>query len=140
MSYYIDRHYGHPGTSSRAGSANPSSDGTIHANAVDPGGIWTPLQKHFDPDTMSSLKANLEVAKIMKSPAQGAATTVWPAVAKDWERRGERYLGNCHVGQEAKVGEDGTVGSLENGFLRHAFDAEREERLWRDSLGMVRLG
>jgi hypothetical protein len=78
---------------------------------------------------------NEAVGKVMKSVEQGAATTVWAAVAKEWESKGGRYLAEC---EDAPKGEDDH--SAEGfGTVPHTYDAEKEARLWRDSLKMVGL-
>ena len=48
-----------------------AADG-ITANALMPGGIWTGLQKHWDPAVIEEL--SVAAAEIMKTPEQGAAT------------------------------------------------------------------
>jgi NAD(P)-dependent dehydrogenase (short-subunit alcohol dehydrogenase family) len=117
---YIDRHYGPQG---------------IHATSLHPGGIWTPLQKHIDPEMLKGWKSHPKVEKIIKRTEQGAATTVWAAVAKQWEGTGGKYLEDCQVAQQIK--ENATP--QDGGHAPHAYNEEGEERLWRDSLGMVGL-
>ncbi|KPM42993.1 hypothetical protein AK830_g3519 [Neonectria ditissima] len=71
----------------------------------------------------------------MKSPAQGAATTVWAAIGKEWEGKGGRYLENC---SEAKPGpDDGDLTGA--GYVSHTYNEENEARLWADSLKIVGL-
>jgi NAD(P)-dependent dehydrogenase (short-subunit alcohol dehydrogenase family) len=107
----------------------------LHATAVHPGLIGTPLMKHVDAATMEGWAQNEAVGKLMKNVEQGAATTVWAAVAKEWENKGGRYLAEC---EDAPEGEDDH--SAEGwGTVPHTFDAEKEGRLWNDSLKMVGL-
>lgn len=107
----------------------------LHANAVHPGLIGTPLMKHVDAATMEGWAQNEAVGRVMKSVEQGAATTVWAAVAKEWEDKGGRYLAEY---EDAPEGEDDH--SAEGvGFVPHTYDEEKEGRLWRDSLKMVGL-
>ena len=73
--------------------------------------------------------------KIIKSTEQGAATTVWAAVAKEWEGTGGKYLEDCQVVPQVK--ENGMP--QDKGYAKHAFNPEGEERLWKDSFGMVGL-
>jgi hypothetical protein len=44
------------------------------------------------------------ILKVLKTPEQGAATTVLAAVGREWEDTGGKYLEDC---KEAKRGEDG---------------------------------
>lgn len=71
----------------------------------------------------------------LKSNAQGAATTVYAAISKDWEGKGGLYLENC--AESGPVQEPRTLLSL--GYAPHAFDEEKEKNLWLDSLKMVGL-
>jgi NAD(P)-dependent dehydrogenase (short-subunit alcohol dehydrogenase family) len=120
MTNEIERRYGSSG---------------LHATAVHPGLIGTPLMKHVDAATLEGWAQNEAVGKVMKSVEQGAATTVWAAVAKEWESKGGRYLAEC---EDAPEGEDDH--SAEGwGTVPHTYDAEREARLWNDSLKMVGL-
>ncbi|CAM6092281.1 unnamed protein product [Calypogeia fissa] len=120
MSSYIERHFGHEG---------------LHANAVMPGGIWTPLSRHLDRSAVANMKADAELIKAIKSPEQGAATTVWAAVAKEWEGKGGHYLEGCQVAE--LVVEDPK--QTDPGFAKHAFDEQAEDRLWVESEKMVGL-
>ena len=48
----------------------------LHGLALNPGGIWTGLQKFVDPETLAGWKSRPGVDLYMKSPEQGAATSV----------------------------------------------------------------
>jgi len=105
------------------------TDGRLHANSVMPGGIETPLQK-YQPDIITNAKADSQAYRTMKSTAQGAATTVWAAVAPEWESSGGKYLEDYAV---AELGEPGTW----KGYAAHAFDGEAARRLWSESCRLV---
>lgn len=79
--------------------------------------------------------SNPYVLRILKSSEQGAATTVWAAVGKEWTEKGGRYLEDC---QEAERGEDDgqTFGV---GWVKQTYSPEDESRLWTDSLRLVGL-
>jgi NAD(P)-dependent dehydrogenase (short-subunit alcohol dehydrogenase family) len=62
----------------------------VHGLSLHPGAIQTNLQRHLDEKTKKSFES-IEIAKICKSPEQGAATTVWAAVSPQWEGKGGRY-------------------------------------------------
>ena len=105
----------------------------LHALSLHTGGIWTGLQVHVPAEHMAVWKAMPEVAQLMKSAEQGAATTVWAAVGKVWEGKGGRYLEDCQVSKPAREGY--TV--AEPGYEAWAYDAEKEGRLWEMSCEWV---
>lgn len=111
LANHIDRVYGARG---------------LHANAVHPGGIDTPLLRHIQPEEAAAWATNEAFINNMKSPEQGAATSVWAAVAPVWEGQGGKYLADCGVGHPAQNPEDVT----DEGYAPHAFDVEGEEKLW----------
>ena len=103
----------------------------LHGLSLHPGGIWTGLQKFIPEETMEQWKARPNVDNILKSPAQGAATSVLAAVGKVYEGTGRLYLEDCDTTSLTKTGNEG--------HSAYAFDKEKEARLWRDSLKMVGL-
>ena len=115
MANEIDRRYGSRG---------------LHASSLHPGGIWTGLQVHAD---FSAFRGKPEVEKNMKSPAQGAATTVWAAVAKEWEGKGGKYLEDCDM--SPSVADKGDSKSA--GHAKHAYDSAAEGKLWEVSSRLV---
>jgi hypothetical protein len=66
------------------------------------------------------------VVALIKSPEQGAATTVWAAVGKVWEGKGGRYLGDCQVSRPASEGYQ----IADPGYETWAYDPENEKKLW----------
>ena len=106
----------------------------LHGLSLMPGGIWTGLQKFVPDETMKEWKGKPGIDKFMKSTGQGAATTVLAAVGKEFEGKGRLYLEDCEV---AKLSEGGDFAA--GGYVGHAFDKEKEARLWEDSLKMVGL-
>ncbi len=72
---------------------------------------------------------------IIKSTAQGAATTVWAAVAKVWEKEGGKYLEDCQV--SPPMPEAPAPGDI--GHAKWAYNEGGEEKLWVDSEVMVGL-
>ena len=98
-------------------------------------GIWTGLQKFVPGHVMSAWKETPAVQNHMKSPEQGAATTVLAAVGKDWEGKGRVYLEECREGEPVKEG----YSVVDPGYEKYAFDHEKEARLWKVSLKMVGL-
>ena len=65
----------------------------IHANALMPGGIATNLQRHMDPGYIDRVVSAGEIT--LKTPEQGAATSVYVATAPALEGVGGRYYEDC---------------------------------------------
>ena len=105
----------------------------LHATSLHPGGIGTNISRHVGPEFVAFIMSNEALLKILKSPEQGAATTVIAAIGKEWENKGGKYLEDC---EEAQRGEDdsNTFGA---GYVSQTFDQKHEERLWKDSLKIV---
>lgn len=114
MANEIDRRYGSKG---------------LHALSLHPGGIMTGLQTHMTDEWRESMAKNEQAKNYMKSPAQGASTSVYAAVSKEWEGKGGRYLEDCDEAVPHSGGLDG--------YASWAYDAEAERRLWADSCKMV---
>ncbi|TDZ37872.1 Retinol dehydrogenase 12 [Colletotrichum spinosum] len=114
----IDRRYAHKG---------------LRAFSLHPGGIATPLQRH-SPELQQMIKTP-EVIAFLKSTAQGAATSIWAATAKELEGQGGKYLEDCAVAQ--KVAPDFKMADA--GYVDATYDPPTEKRLWVESLKMVGL-
>jgi hypothetical protein len=71
----------------------------IHANAVMPGGIMTPLQRHMAREEMVAMgwidAATGALREGFKTPEQGASTSVWAALATELDGVGGLYLEDC---------------------------------------------
>lgn len=105
----------------------------LHATSVQPGGIATGLMQHMDPALIEEMQKDEKLFRTMKSPEQGAATTVWAAVGQEWEKKGGEYLADC--GKTTRGNDNREITGV--GFAGHAYDPEKEARLWKDSLKMV---
>ncbi|CAF9905948.1 hypothetical protein IMSHALPRED_004027 [Imshaugia aleurites] len=114
----IDRRYGSEG---------------LHATSLHPGGIGTNISRHLGPEFVQYIMANEYMVKILKSPEQGAATTVLAAIGKEWGTKGGKYLEDCEEAQRGKDDND-TFGA---GYVSQTYDPKNEERLWKDSLKIV---
>lgn len=104
----------------------------LHAHSLHPGGIWTGLQAHLD---TTAWKADPKVHAYMKSPAQGAATTVWAAIAKCWEGKGGKYMDNCQIAPPTPEGAEITF----PGYAEWAYNEEKAKKLWKMSNELVGL-
>lgn len=71
--------------------------------------------------------------KFLRSPEQGAATTVWCAVSPYWEGKGGKYCSD--VGDSAPMAEGTVPGAA--GYAPHAYNEEAEEKLWKLSCKAV---
>ncbi|MCJ1454955.1 hypothetical protein MMC28_005308 [Mycoblastus sanguinarius] len=109
----------------------------LHGNSVHPGGISTGLQIHFPQEVKDSWETNKSVKNAMKSTAQGAASTMYAAVSRDLEGKGGMYIEDCGPGEPKKPAKGDEW--VDAGYVPHAFDKEKEERLWKDSMQMVGL-
>ncbi len=99
----------------------------ITANAVMPGGIMTPLQRHLPREEMEAfgwIDAEGNIAKGFKTTEQGASTSVWAAVGPELEGIGGLYLENCGEAPPFDKANP-TVG-----VLPHALDPDAADRLW----------
>ena len=114
----IDRRYGSEG---------------LRATSLHPGGIGTNISRHLGPEFVQYIMSNEAIVKILKSPEQGAATTVAAAIGKEWENKGGKYLEDCEEAQRGKDDND-TFGV---GYVSQTYDQKNEERLWKDSLRIV---
>ncbi len=113
-----------------------AADGIL-SNAVMPGGILTGLQKHLsreDQEALGWLAADGTPNPRFKSPEQGAATSVWAAVAPELEGVGGRYLEDC---AEASPMDPATPNV---GYLPYAIDPGSAAVLWELSERLTVLG
>lgn len=108
----------------------------ITANALNPGGVWTPLQRHWSAEQRATAERQSQQAERsglfhMKSPAQGAATSVFLATSSLVDGLGGRYFEDC---QQAEV-----VEQLQgiHGVMPHALDSAAARRLWDVSQELV---
>ncbi|MBO8198411.1 SDR family NAD(P)-dependent oxidoreductase [Streptomyces smyrnaeus] len=112
-----------------------ASEGIV-ANAVNPGGVATGLQRNFTPQQKRSLDA-AEAAGVFtyKTVEQGAATTVVAAVFPAFAHSGGHYLDD---GQEAyTVPNDADLAQHPHGVKEWALDPAVAERLWAVSTDLL---
>ncbi|MBL7255755.1 SDR family NAD(P)-dependent oxidoreductase [Paractinoplanes lichenicola] len=112
-----------------------AGDGIV-ANAVNPGGVSTGLQRDFTPEQKAYLAAaEAAGAFTYKTVQQGAATTLVAAVAPEFARTGGHYLDD---GREAyTVADDADLFGHSHGVKRWALDPGAAARLWTVSLEMI---
>jgi NAD(P)-dependent dehydrogenase (short-subunit alcohol dehydrogenase family) len=107
----------------------------VRAFSVHPGSILGPLARHLSREEIDAFGAVnpdgtpvIDPARDMKTPEQGAATTVWCATATELERIGGVYCENCDI---APVEAQGRFG-----VRPFAIDPTAAEALWSQSVRM----
>ncbi|MCM2388569.1 SDR family NAD(P)-dependent oxidoreductase [Streptomyces sp. CWNU-1] len=100
----------------------------ITANALMPGGVWTNLQRHWDPDR----RARLQAAFPGKTLQQGAATSVLLAASPRLRGVSGRYFDDCNEAEPVEEIIDGL-----HGVRAWALDQDAARRLWDVSLALV---
>jgi NAD(P)-dependent dehydrogenase (short-subunit alcohol dehydrogenase family) len=110
----------------------------IVANAVNPGGVKTGLQRNFTQRQRESLDA-AEAAGVFayKTTGQGAATTLVAAVAPEFERTGGHYLDDCR--EAYAVPNDADLSAHSHGVKEWALDPDAARELWAVSLKTLGL-
>lgn len=113
------------------------SDG-VRAAAVHPGVIDTELNRHMDPETFQ--RAIDRIKKGMppgaapfqwKSPAQGAATTIWAGIVAPPDVVGGRYCEDCHVAERT------ADPAVSGGVRAYAIDPAHAKAVWTFSEDLV---
>jgi NAD(P)-dependent dehydrogenase (short-subunit alcohol dehydrogenase family) len=116
------------------GLTDRGSSRGITSNAVMPGGILTGLQKHMTRESQMAMgwfdESGTPNARF-KNTAQGAATSIWAAVAPELEGVGGQYLEDC------AIAEPWSTERPMSGYMPYALDADRAERLWSVSEKLV---
>ena len=108
------------------------ADDDITANAVHPGGIATRLARHLDPGYID--RAVAESRLTLKTPEQGAATSVLVATSPQLEGVGGRYFEDCN---EAELVDPVEGATNPAGVAPYALDEGNADRLWDLSLEAV---
>lgn len=107
----------------------------VRAFAVHPGGIVTPLQRHLTMDEQKAMgwfDEHGTVHPMFKSPAEGAATSVWCATSPLLDGMGGVYCEDCNIGTPA-----GDPPPLASGVWPHIRDTALAEALWAKSEAMT---
>jgi NAD(P)-dependent dehydrogenase (short-subunit alcohol dehydrogenase family) len=102
----------------------------VSANAVMPGAVRTDLQRHLSPQDLQRRGWNdaegHAVSAGWKTPAQGAATSIWAAVAPELDGTSGAYLEDCAVATPWT----GDGAPPRGHHLPYALDPDSAERLW----------
>ncbi|GAA2597834.1 MULTISPECIES: SDR family NAD(P)-dependent oxidoreductase [Streptomyces] len=113
-----------------------ASDGIV-ANAVNPGGVATGLQRNFTARQKESLDA-AEAAGVFtyKTVEQGAATSIVAAVAPEFAHSGGHYLDDAR--EAYTVPNDADLAQHPHGVKEWALDPATARRLWAASADLLR--
>jgi NAD(P)-dependent dehydrogenase (short-subunit alcohol dehydrogenase family) len=112
-------------------------DQGVTANAVMPGGIMTPLQRHLPIEEQKALGWIDDAGKVrdgFKTTQQGASTSVWAAVGDELEGVGGLYL------EDLAQAKPWTKEAGWSGVMPYALDPEQAERLWALSVATTGAG
>jgi len=118
-------------------------DRGVRAAAVHPGGIRTELGRYAEPGRIEKVieEINRQLAAQGKGPfqwksiPQGAATSVWAAVAARADEIGGQYCENCYVAEI--VPDDRPITAVSEGVRGYALDPKSAEALWKKSEELV---
>ena len=111
----------------------------ITSNALMPGAIVTGLQRHMPKEEQIKrgwIDENGKGNEFFKSIEQGAATSVWAAVAPELEGKGGLYLEHCQIAPLISDEECNAAiaSNFKNGFpfgyRPYVLDHENAKRLW----------
>jgi NAD(P)-dependent dehydrogenase (short-subunit alcohol dehydrogenase family) len=109
----------------------------IYANSLMPGAILTDIfYKNFTETEIKATKVIDEngcAASFVKSVEQGAATSVWAAVAPELENKGGLYLHDCSIGEPITPSSE-----FLKGYHAYALDTENAKKLWTVSEELLR--
>ncbi|KAL3135392.1 hypothetical protein ABBQ32_007576 [Trebouxia sp. C0010 RCD-2024] len=94
----------------------------------------TNLTRHLDAADIQGLVSIPGMDRAIKTPEQGAATTVWAAIGKQWKGCGGKYLEDCSVNEPFQAG---ATSPYAPGYAPHTYDLEEAKQLWELSSKLV---
>ena len=111
------------------------ADDGITANALMPGGIGTNLQRHIGGAEYmkKAMERFANAGAKLKTPEQGAATSVLLATSPQLEGISGRYFEDCNEAQVIHKREQNTI----SGVAPYALDPDNAERLWDVSQDLI---
>ena len=115
----------------------------VRAASIHPGVIQTELIRHMEPEVFQAAFTAMNEQHLaqghppfeVKTPAQGAATTIWAGIVADAETIGGQYCEDCHVG--LVLADDSVVSAFSAGVRPFAIDPERADTLWKKAGELV---
>ncbi|KAF6817858.1 short-chain dehydrogenase [Colletotrichum plurivorum] len=107
----------------------------VHGLSVHPGSVLTMISRYTEAGPLKMPEGDWDELRYIKSPAQGAATSVLAAVGVEWEGKGAVYLADCAEQGPAVDPSSPT----ESGYASWAFDEEKAGMLWREACKLVQI-
>ncbi|PNP50523.1 hypothetical protein THARTR1_08739 [Trichoderma harzianum] len=107
----------------------------VRAVSLHPGTVHTPLYARYAAQQSDKADVPPGYMEELKSVEQGAATTVFAAIASCLENKGGVYLENCSYGKEATA----DFGIMDGGYAAFAFDEGAEEKLWKETCELLNV-
>ena len=96
------------------------------------------MARHVPEDALKGMMTPA-MALVLKSPEQGAATTVWAAIGKEWEGQGGKYLEDCSVSEPfADDPRFKDWGPIAPGYAPYIYDQDAAKQLWELSEKLTR--
>lgn len=110
----------------------------LHALSLQPGGVAAETFRDiWSPADIAAAYSSGEGAPFSKSAAQGAATSIWAAFAKEWEGKGGKYLENVSEIGPVEVAPERWGDWWFPGYAPQAYDPEAEKKLWTESCKLL---
>ncbi|KAB8075573.1 hypothetical protein BDV29DRAFT_171689 [Aspergillus leporis] len=106
----------------------------LHAFSLHPGAIATELLRHVSDEQKAQWDGDDWLKNYWKSPEQGAATSVWGAVARELEGTGGKYLDDCQIAPAADL-----TKRHGPGYASWAYNPDGEVKLWAKTLELLKL-
>ncbi|GKT52433.1 WW domain-containing protein [Colletotrichum spaethianum] len=106
----------------------------LHALSLHPGIIATNLLQYLPNEQKEALLKNESIQKTVKSVSQGAATTTYAALSKEWEGRGGKYLNDL-----VEQGPADMTSKTVPGYAPWIYDELPAKELWEKSNKLVGL-
>ena len=103
----------------------------VHPGYIPDSNLWRFMREHMSEEALREATAAAG-PQLAKTPAQGAATTLWALTSSELgETGGGQYLEDCHVA------EDSTPGNFVSGVAPHARDENAARKLWEITEVMI---
>lgn len=118
-------------------------DRAVRAIAVHPGNIWTDLARHVDIDAFLPIFESMKERHVelgnepfeLKTPEQGAATTVWAGLVADADQCGGTYCEDCGI--SPMLTGDVEVSIFAPGVMPYALNPVSARALWDKANAML---
>jgi NAD(P)-dependent dehydrogenase (short-subunit alcohol dehydrogenase family) len=109
------------------------AEGRVHAFALHPGRIMTPLVRYLDEQELKDagmVDAEGNTTGETKTVEEGAATQIWAATSPQLADQGGVYLEDCDIADPAPPADPTTGQRARTGVRDYAVDPTQATRLW----------